>query len=994
MKRASPLSVPVLCAIRTAILLGCLGCLSLPSFSQDGRKKTSAAKPKTTVTVVKGDGQSAEISKNYPDPLQIKVTDASGKPVSGASVEFSAKRGKSGVRFLSEAKITTNSDGMAEVRVQANTNPGRVVVNAKVSGASQLAVFTLRNGPARPPSDGSEKQITGQIQTPENETVANPNAQNGQNAQNGTPRTSVPNRSAPAPAPAGTQKAPVVSMIASGICGPVTLAPMQKVHLAVLVTAYGVPLSGAKVTVTPPSDASMPGLTITSPTDVTTDAQGIAGLDASPNGHTGRYAVSFSTPGLQQPVAFDITNVAATASGTSFISKVAGDCQSTITSTAFATPLTVTLNPPVSGVPITFSAPVLVPPDPAQVRNNPSLALLIGPSATFATAPGVVIDSQGNALVSTDATGTAKVTAIANPGVGAYTIAVSVQSFNVQQAQFTLANTAPAAVSQWDTTCDSIMGKVIANESPQDTDLELLLPCTRKILDLSVVLSSSNVTIARSQLTGGNANDTTLVFQADVAAPALDPLYFGWRKADVFRDALIRINSYVLQLADWAASNRRFGFISVPFGHQGRLKGQYDDLRQRAKEKMLNPAGAEPLSSVRALSAVVAPATMAKYESDALQSKTNANAAQQLKQDEQQIDKEIDSQLRRIETNLSDAAAILNTLMENNGLTEPFSGLLETYLIPYSNAGSNAVPSALQGLNQSNQTFAAGFLSFESNHFRTRKVQAGEISVGGRVGVTPVQTLVSLSNDPNLTATPAKPPVPKSYLQNAFEWSLNTRWSTHLGKRTLVAALASFGDNVLISGSQVVNPSTVTTMNPPAQQQAAAAASPAPATTVATNATTTTPFGNHTQNGAWFGELGPELRIYPHRLRRVDDEKTYLSPSFSFSTGMRLDERFAGLGQTTYNNFRRPTQRFFLRAFVTLNNIGELNPNSAKKPNESPLFTVALGFEYDSAWGSFATTACDSYSQCSPGRLLVPADSKVYINASIDLVKAFSKQQQ
>jgi hypothetical protein len=135
--------------------------------------------------------------------------------------------------------------------------------------------------------------------------------------------------------------------------------------------------------------------------------------------------------------------------------------------------------------------------------------------------------------------------------------------------------------------------------------------------------------------------------------------------------------------------------------------------------------------------------------------------------------------------------------------------------------------------------------------------------------------------------------------------------------------------------------------------------------------------------------VGPELRIYPYQLQRVNDEKKFLLPSFSFSTGLRLDNRFSDLNQTQYYNFRRPTQRFFLRAFVTLTNVVERNPS--QKAN-SGLFNVGLGFEYDAPWvGFFNGSTCET-DPCSGGRLVVPPDSRVYINASIDLVKAFSKQ--
>jgi uncharacterized protein YceK len=45
--------------------------------------------------------------------------------------------------------------------------------------------------------------------------------------------------------------------------------------------------------------------------------------------------------------------------------------------------------------------------------------------------------------------------------------------------------------------------------------------------------------------------------------------------------------------------------------------------------------------------------------------------------------------LKDILTNIDVAHQALTKIMEDAGLTEPFSALLETYLIPYSTAGSN-----------------------------------------------------------------------------------------------------------------------------------------------------------------------------------------------------------------------------------------------------------------------------------------------------------------
>ena len=540
------------------------------------------------------------------------------------------------------------------------------------------------------------------------------------------------------------------------------------------------------------------------------------------------------------------------------ITATGGNGQRTSVNTPFDLPLKVLVKDgsgkPAAGAKVTF----LAPPDN-------------GPSIKFARSEQT-----------TDSTGAAQVTGIANwiPG-GPYSVTASIENSSVV---FNLTNT--AATTGSDSRCNAVMEAVIGNVDFGPA-LEAVEPCTELVKVEVAMLGLKDTTTTRGSLLSPPVpTDTALVFR-DYST--LDPTYFGWSKAELYTDGILRINSNLSLLADRLFSSTKLLPVR-PVG--GRLKNELKDAR------IANGADA-------------------------------------------------------IFRNLRVALYKLNTAMETAGLTEPFSGVFETYLIPYSSAGSNSVPSALSSLNQSTQTFAAGFLSFESTHFRSRNVAFGEISIGGRIGLSPVETLVSISSSPTQ---------PNAYLQNAFNWNLNVRGTERLGSRMLFAGLLTFGQNILLTNSEVVTPAS------------------SGGTKSAVPATTTAPFGNHTQSGAWFVEIGPELRVYSYHVHRVADEKKFLNPSFSLSSGLRLDDRFSGLNETQYGNFWRPTQRWFLRAFVTLTNVLELNPNSSKKANSGP-FNVAVGFEYDSVWGFPAV-----------GRLVVPAVSRVYINASVDLVKAFSKQ--
>jgi hypothetical protein len=102
------------------------------------------------ISAIDGSGQSALVSSRYAEPLQVKVIDAGGQPVQGASVSFSVAAGSTGAgaSFLAGAQATmaTNSAGVAtSPPLLANNTPGRFTALASVSGVAAVATFTLDN---------------------------------------------------------------------------------------------------------------------------------------------------------------------------------------------------------------------------------------------------------------------------------------------------------------------------------------------------------------------------------------------------------------------------------------------------------------------------------------------------------------------------------------------------------------------------------------------------------------------------------------------------------------------------------------------------------------------------------------------------------------------------------------------------------------------------------------------------------------------------------
>lgn len=477
----------------------------------------------------------------------------------------------------------------------------------------------------------------------------------------------------------------------------------------------------------------------------------------------------------------------------------------------------------------------------------------------------------------------------------------------------------PSDPSEEAKTCESVVQKVIVGKPFTSPDLLDLAHCSSLVLHAVQQLQEDLSVANYDTATFTTAAGAPAQFRADpVQVEFQDNLYFGWRKNDAVRDTLIRFHSSLDRLID--KSNSR---------------------RLARKHPMDLIAMGTPKLSLDFATAFAAPKNSCSSVEVDLQ-KVDANLLRNLC---------AQTYTTQVVSTLMVAQQGLQTIMEDQGLTEPFAALLETYFVPFSAAGSNGVPSALTATNQKNQTFAAGFLSFESDHFRAPNIPFSSLSFGGRIGISPRETLVTVNGLMDSSGNPDTRP--RAYLQNAFNWQLDTRGNFALGRRSEASLLFAWGQNILIADTNAVGPAAPNT---------------------------TTLYGN-TQSGAWFWESGVGYRIYPYDLQRVRDEKKFLLPSFSLSTGFRRDSRFAGLEQAQLGSFSNPEQRWFLRSFVTLTNVFERNQSGN---NNSGLFNVGIGFDYETVWGFGAGG--------ERGRLTVPNSSRIYLNASIDLVGALGKQ--
>jgi|GEM_PF-516360 len=103
-----------------------------------------AANAAAAIAVTGGDGQSAVVNHAFDAPLAVRVTDAGGLPVAGATVTFSVPASGAGAT-LSATTAVTDADGRASVQATANGVVGSYVVQASVTGVTTPAAFDLSN---------------------------------------------------------------------------------------------------------------------------------------------------------------------------------------------------------------------------------------------------------------------------------------------------------------------------------------------------------------------------------------------------------------------------------------------------------------------------------------------------------------------------------------------------------------------------------------------------------------------------------------------------------------------------------------------------------------------------------------------------------------------------------------------------------------------------------------------------------------------------------
>jgi protocatechuate 3,4-dioxygenase beta subunit len=123
-----------------------------------------------SVSATAGTPQSATVNRQYAQPLQARVLDAHGNPVSGVTVAFSVGGGGQGpgASFLGgggQASAQTDGSGVAtSPPVVANGAPGPFTATASVAGISGVATYSLDNHAAvYTVAPGSSAELTASV---------------------------------------------------------------------------------------------------------------------------------------------------------------------------------------------------------------------------------------------------------------------------------------------------------------------------------------------------------------------------------------------------------------------------------------------------------------------------------------------------------------------------------------------------------------------------------------------------------------------------------------------------------------------------------------------------------------------------------------------------------------------------------------------------------------------------------------------------------------
>lgn len=110
------------------------------TFNATGTSSSGGVSTPSQLLVVSGNGQTGNVGQPMPAPVVVKVTDASGNPVSGVSVSWTLAAGNGGGSAL-PATSSTGADGTASTQWVLGSQVGLQQITATVAGLPALQLL-------------------------------------------------------------------------------------------------------------------------------------------------------------------------------------------------------------------------------------------------------------------------------------------------------------------------------------------------------------------------------------------------------------------------------------------------------------------------------------------------------------------------------------------------------------------------------------------------------------------------------------------------------------------------------------------------------------------------------------------------------------------------------------------------------------------------------------------------------------------------------------
>ena len=400
----------------------------------------------STITAIGGTPQSTTVLAPFAVPLQVQVNDATGNPLSGVTVTFTApSTGASAT--LSSASATTDAGGHASVSAVANATVGTYAVTASATGVATPASFALNNVGGtgvnltftqQPGNTAAGIDIVPPVVVKVTDIGGNPvsgvtialTAQGGLGVLSDAAPVATDASGLATFSTLSIDKTGTYTLRASDgtriisstsfVISPRTSSSITIVagngQSAVVTTAYVTPL---KVSVQDAPGNGIPGVAVTfaAPSSgasvafsgspiVTTGIGGVAAISVTANTQVGAFDVTATAPGTAAPAVFSLTNVAGSVSHLTFLQQPSG----AVAGAVIAPPVTVQLTDSVgnnvaqAGVAVTLSLNPVAG-RAAAITGTTTIATNASGLASFAdlsiaTAGSYQLTAVGTSLVS------------------------------------------------------------------------------------------------------------------------------------------------------------------------------------------------------------------------------------------------------------------------------------------------------------------------------------------------------------------------------------------------------------------------------------------------------------------------------------------------------------------------------------------------------------------------------------------------------------------